>query len=131
MSDRFKFRAWNRIVKRMSDIFTMDSLPENIQWHNLDIIQSTGRKDINRKLIFEGSVYELKLDGIETHIEFVNCVAKWNDDMCAFGWNRISEDSDHPLWMNMNIKIYDMKFLGNAYQNKDLLKSSIEQKEGI
>ena len=146
--DRFKFRAWDKIRKVMmlnvmlGDTFIWiydagqdeefdkwahwmpneDSLSTNLK--NVDLMQSTGLKDKTGKLIFEGQIYELKVHGIETHVEFIDCVVKWNDSMCAFGWNRLTQESEQPQWINMNSNILDMKDLGNIYEDPELLEAT-------
>ena len=61
------FRAWNKETKRMGSAFPLKVIvfdaiehPEkpNRDWDNLTIMQFTGLRDINDKMIFEGDIVE-------------------------------------------------------------------------
>ncbi len=84
--------------------------------------QSVAIKDKNKKMMFESDIYELKVVGIHTHIEYINCLIEWNKSVCALGWKRITEDSDQVRWQKIiNRDILDKKFLGNMHEKPELL----------
>ena len=52
-----KFRAWNRIVERMSKptgIEELHKIGEHVQWQNLEFMQFIGRQDKKGNDIYEG-----------------------------------------------------------------------------
>ena len=84
--------------------------------------QFTGKTDKNREM-WESDLYELLLNGIETHTELVIYEIRWNDKVCGFGFFKITKDSDQPEWIGLNDKsVLDKVYKGNIHQDKHLLK---------
>lgn len=55
-----KFKFWNFIVGRMSQVYTLQQLhDEEVNFNNLRELQFIGLKDSHRVEIFEGDVLEL------------------------------------------------------------------------
>jgi len=103
-----KFKAWNRIVKKMSKPFYLHDLPDNVQWQNLDILQFTGLKDINGTEIYEDDI--LKHHGI----------VAWNDvenqwSVIDLNWN------DKREWHDIDYLTSPFKIIGNTHENPELL----------
>lgn len=131
MLDRFRFRTWNKRDKRMiynaEDVYdgSLSGFCENEDNNNdghiscfgeylgreeYVIMQSTGLKDKNGKLIYEGDI--LFNDSVEDSKFYA--VVKWDNQLAKFylddGENYLEIDDDG----------FD-KVIGNVYENKELL----------
>lgn len=96
------FKGWNRIVNRMSDPVTLETMYKikDIQWQNLIWLQYTGINDISGIAIFEGDIVEKKTYPTrQIVVEFKN--GKYNI-------------SDYV--------ISKLKVIGNIYEHPHLLK---------
>ena len=122
MQDRFKFRVWDKDRKKMFNCIQIN-ITENAHGSNcvkdnetsihlmyqphLILIQCTGLKDKNRKLIYEGDILKDKYGALHP--------ISWNDkgfyeaDTFAVAgfYNAIQED---------------MEVIGNIYENPELIK---------
>jgi len=122
MEDRFKFRVWDKINKKMwyeiTDAFLMqfsstlnDALIKIYNHDKLDLMQCTGFKDKNGTLIYEGDILYREgtaFDTSMTNYVFVNDITK------SF------QTGDHTLFNSL--KANDREIIGNIYENPDLLK---------
>lgn len=122
MQDRYKFRAWNKKTKTIHNVteigfkdydnFEVGHIcmaQGNSEWvaleniNNVELMQCTGLKDKNGKLIFEGDIVNESIVGYETTIKSVD----WIEDVMA-GFNLNNEG--------------DYEIIGNIYENPELLK---------
>ena len=86
------------------------------------LMQFTGLKDKDGRERWESDLYEIRVNGIETHVEDIVCQVEWSDVSGGFGFHRISPDSEQPEWISMIDKnILSLKYLGDKYNNPDLL----------
>lgn len=124
--DRFKFRVWVEGVlgyMQYSDVAVVDdgvlvsgelfSLPND----SVTLMQCTGLKDSEGKLVFEGDVLVWTNEGeIHNTIGGLNrkLVVVWDDDVASFCL-RGHNDFDADL-------IKEMRVLGNIYSNPELLE---------
>ena len=61
MRREIKFRFWNHIVNRMSEVYTLEQLhKEKVTWTNVIELQYTGLQDKNGKEVFEGDIIKWK-----------------------------------------------------------------------
>ena len=126
MQDRFKFRVWDKTKEIMvyfdgifynkkpytegSSFPQYDSCPH---YHKLsDLMQSTGLKDKNSKLIYEGDIVKIFHVSGTMQGKYFFDVIEWNDLRCRFETKNygIIDDDD----------IYEV--IGNIYENPELLK---------
>lgn len=113
MNDRFKFRCWDDYNREMLDLQEQDTNPYNISdfaQHN--IMQCTGLKDKNGKLIYEGDI--LQQPQLPHKV-----VCEWYKD--GFWLNGFMNGAKREL-RNMH-NWYEV--IGNIYENKELLESEV------
>lgn len=118
MNREIKFRAWNRIVSRMEPPFTIEQLynVKRVQFQNLDFLKFTGyRSNIDGREVYEGDI--LEITGETNTGSFKKFTGVVVDKM--YGGMIIENGSD---FMELGLKRYDYKILGNIFQNPELLK---------
>lgn len=123
MQDRLRFRAWDKVYKRMFEVFSFN---ENFvhsaigndpaYTHNQVILmQCTGLKDKNGKLIFEGDVVTY---------EWLTPLGKvWRNDgkyivEWSAGFGLLSNIAEYDV---KHGTIRNVKIIGNIYENPELL----------
>lgn len=154
MNDRFKYRYYHEKTNKIYDVCFIDfDCPyvsvyisdeellhvgkRDFKWKNL--IQSTGLKDKNCKLIYEGDIINVKIDGLKT--SFIPMVVLWdrkewrlkqynksfkqNCSACEVKTKRKCEYCSQYFSTSghTNFKeFYNNEVIGNIYENKELLK---------
>lgn len=150
MQDRFKFRVWHKKRQKMYDVLhlhtaTCDNGGEwvtakgfniitqqdiHIQIENKDgiLMQCTGLKDKNGKLIYEGDIVkyicpaEYCSDGLHKCPECYsgeNGSVHYDEDLAMYEYR--SKSDQCPLTDNINTE-EDLEIIGNIYENQELLK---------
>lgn len=111
-----KVRAWNHIVERMSDFYTLEQLhKEKINFDNCTFMQFTGLTDINGTYIFEGDIVKRAIWSGKTKKYITKTgEVKWHDESASYlfciGW-----------YLTLIADNIDLEVIGNIYQNKNLL----------
>lgn len=115
MQDRFKFRCWDDIHREMLDLQKQDVNPYNISdIPQNNIMQCTGLKDKNGKLIFEGDIMKcLYISPIGEEISKLGFV---EFNFGAF-WFNYKIGSSYLYNENALLEI-----IGNTYENPELLE---------
>lgn len=122
---KMNFRAWDKINNMMCDVdmidlflgeiievnFDFDGPHSTMKFEDVEIMQSTGLKDINGKEIFEGDIVE-HLDG---EYSFVGSVKH-----SIFGLYVESEDDNYSFedFADENTMTADCAVIGNIYMNQ-------------
>lgn len=144
MRDRFKFRVWKGLENRMVDNVTHlnpllldESLSEEAKYNVL--MQCTGLKDKNGKLIYEGDIVNVLFDTIKPH--YMPFVVIWdrkewqlaqinknykkcdecannNKTKCSF-CKKYFRSAGHTNFKDF----YNGIVIGNIYENPELLEA--------
>lgn len=142
MQDRYKFRVWNKLSNIMTynvfignflqdhkgfrkvDCIGVSYEPEYICFmdtgiKNLELMQCTGLKDKNGKLIFEGDIVRLSND-----YDVINLIAKvvWED--CGWALEYINQKEVGIKTGGCCITDWTegKEVIGNIYENPELLE---------
>ena len=131
-NDRFIFRAWDKKVEKMyyvewlryrGDYLDMLCVEELCFGYEQDtrinttntaeLMQSTGLKDKNGKLIFEGDIIHLRspCDEGNYEIDIIDCALRFKVGKKLYYDSRIFSD-----------KSTTIEVIGNIYENKELLE---------
>jgi len=129
MNDRFKYRYYHEKTNKIYDVCFIDfDCPyvsvyisdeellhvgkRDFKWENL--IQSTGLKDKNGKLIYEGDIvtYDWLTPISKVWRTGDKHIVKWQDGFTVIG-NIAGYDVEHGKTRNVEV-------IGNIYENKDL-----------
>lgn len=134
MNDRFKFRAYSKELRKMYEVDTICPYEDNhtkggevflkgIQYNSfyfpeeVEVMQSTGRKDKNGKLIYEGDILGGTYGNLYIHYcdKCKQFQLKANDYGCMacegdIHWCELVEDEN------------ELEVIGNIYENKELLE---------
>ena len=113
MQDRFYFRAWTG-TQMLSDVAVCNGVYIRADWSEYDdfiVMQSTGLKDKNGKLIYEGDIVKFKTELFGKPKQII-----W--DECHY----ILKNT-FIILCDMEIKQFGLEVIGNIYENKELLES--------
>ena len=125
MQDRFRFRVYykphNKVYnaiclncdRQKEIIIEYKSSTAIVEWENCEIIQCTGLKDDNGKLIYEGDIVKTLYTRPDGVVINRNCVVEFN--RCAF-WINYGIGASY---LDNDDCIYEI--IGNIYENKELL----------
>lgn len=107
-----KFRAYNTIVKRMSENTTIKELyrlGDTVQWQHIHIMQYTGIKDKKGKEIYEGDIVFCEQWNPKT---YKVCFIEGCFSLCFL------ENGDYSADIHYT---EDFEIIGNIYENKELI----------
>ena len=124
MKDRFRFRVWLKDTNKMYNVHSLhigtnkaiiSSRYGNVSIYinkNSILMQSTGLKDKNSKLIYEG-------DRVYIDYEDETAIIKWSDDLARF----TIHFEDEAVFADFdNYYSKELEVIGNIYENSELLK---------
>lgn len=142
MNDRFKFRAWTLHSKQMLQPTAVNPINgtihvSRVQLHDIEgedvllypksftLMQSTGLKDMNGRLIYEGDIVEFEEPIFESAV--LKCeVVFFVGTFCAL-WDREDRQDYIPL-SEIGERIGDhygeIEVIGNIYKNPELLNAA-------
>ena len=116
MTDRFKFRVWDKEFKKY---WTDGEIKENAAWllfpdndniENIEIEQCIGIKDKNGKPIFEGDI-------LSDHDGF-KFLVRWNALELKYVFIPVLKNNTEDLDVYPN----ECELVGNIHENEELLK---------
>lgn len=122
MQDRFRFRVWQieLQVPKMKYNSGIGFVKNQLDDTDCVIMQCTGLKDKNGKLIYEGDIVKFNYDTDE-----IIAVVSWDDNEGQVGYYLNTTDyfkdkyvTDYDFYKN------DYEVIGNIYENKDLLNEN-------
>lgn len=119
MNNRFKFRYFYKPLKIMYEFQEKDYLYEFAEKENYVLMQCTGLKDKNGKLIYEGDILGGIYHGYIEYCDECKCFQlKVKDYGCLacegdLHWYELVEAEEQN----------ELEVIGNIYENKELLES--------
>ncbi len=133
MNNRFKFRVWDKLAKRMiyphNDNQQHFIIDLNGRFHNLQngsggddyvIQQYTGLTDNNDKEIYEGDILIYKSGSIPTTGVIGQVLYEADEGGYIFQWERKGPNQHH---INLNCDVaFESVIVGNILENPELLK---------
>jgi len=127
-NERFKFRAWNKEKRVMSTVHKMflayaieDDLLEVFESNRYEVMQSTGLRDKNGKLIFEGDILKNTYRSKTAEYEIIEYVY-WNDKITAFCTIGTQKKNGLGELTSPSYSSNYHEIIGNIYENPVLLE---------
>lgn len=137
MQDRFRFKVYYKPHNKVYNVICLNCERQKeiiieyngstalVEWENCVILQSTGLRDRDGKLIYEDDIIEftdnVTINGSKTHIAKVEHNKEFNAYMYhaeCMGWYTINPSQN---------KRFKVKVIGNVYANPELLKVENER----
>ena len=132
MQNRFRFKVYYKPHNKVYNVICLNCERQKeiiieyngstalVEWENCVILQSTGLRDRDGKLIYEDDIIEftdnVTINGSKTHIAKVEHNKEFNAYMYhaeCMGWYTINPNQN---------KKFKVKVIGNVYENQELLE---------
>ena len=137
MQNRFRFKVYYKPHNKVYNVICLNCERQKeiiieyngstalVEWENCIILQSTGLRDRDGKLIYEDDIIEftdnVTINGSKTHIAKVEHNKEFNAYMYhaeCMGWYTINPNQN---------KRFKVKVIGNVYANPELLRVENER----
>jgi uncharacterized phage protein (TIGR01671 family) len=133
MNNRFRFRVFYKPHNKIYNVICLNSDRQKeiiieykgstalVEWENCDILQCTGLKDKNGKLIYENDIlYENLINDVFPKGKY--WIVKWNNNQAQFYMELINK-ADNSLTDTWHLARHDLDYevVGNIYENEELL----------
>lgn len=139
MNDRFRFRVWDKNKKFMiydaeSDFRYVDRFGNFLDYpEDYEVMQCTGLKDKNGKLIYEGDIVkyaefdwtDFSFKDWETEIAQVVWGNTYDNYYPAFDLKDTDFDGTNAFAYLFN-EGWTIEVIGNIYENKELIESEVQ-----
>lgn len=133
-----KFRAWHKTWEEMGKVkrirfddddgnmtkvlFIGKKFGANENIEEINLMQSTGRKDKNGNVIFAGDILKVtdKVENKESWLEIVS----YSEEKAMFVTEEVNEHHKFPttpLYDLFNTDLFIVEIVGNIYENADLV----------
>ena len=132
MNDRFKFRFWHKPTNKMLDCYgfnehctfanTLDGIGTEYNpcaTKDCELMQSTGLKDKNGNLIYEGDI--VKANYITPSGKEIEKICTVKFDRCAY-W---IDDKYSAFYLDNENCVYEV--IGNIYENEELWSETTQR----
>jgi hypothetical protein len=114
-----KFRYWNRSSKKMMEVTTLNfPLPKEVE---VDVMQYTGLQDVYGNEIYEGDILDL-VNQKHRDTNLFPVLVVYDNGSFRTKRPQCSDYNSQNLHDDTIIE-YDVKIVGNVYQNYDLLSA--------
>lgn len=125
MSRELKFRAWDKVRKKMFYKLAIESGVNEINaWFGdrfsakyWTFMQYTGIKDKNGKEIYEGDVVRQVNYRSDRGVSGRKYVIEWKPFNASFGLRWVN----HDFWLSFNQTRHNVEVIGNIYENPELV----------
>lgn len=135
MQDRLKYKVFDKDDKKLHNVIFVNHENNSVEWYNeydkkraefiyeIPIVECTGLKDKNGKLIYEGDI--IKIEYFDDGIKYRIGVVEWEDDgYCVTYYNAKDTKVSGCSLVDVANGYNEQKVIGNIYENPELIGSA-------